>query len=302
MTRDSLEARTESKQPQCPAETGMDARAVTYFAIRILLGVAAAALAWKLLAPTTRRIRRPILRAAALFSVLAFAFWVGYQMGGILIPFGTGLLVAILAGRPAIRAAKRVQRPLVRNAAAFFLVPPYLVILFLVGFFVGQIPMSSGDRQCLICGQLEGEVSYFGMPVSLTEHRGGTDQEFKMWFVKEIDLRHDHDWAPMGCHYSFTGVTCYMRPYKDYFHALPRLPDTALARSIVQRVSYSSPEERRNMFGCFSWYKPCSHSDNAPTPVNYGEPWRSLAEQKISAGEDLDKQLSLWLKCHPGWR
>lgn len=229
-----------------------------------------------------------------------------------------GVAAAMLVGRPLMRWVNAIRRPRARVAAALLLVSPTLAIVFVVGCFVGSLPMESGDWQCLACGRLVGEVRYFSVPVSSCARDGGPEREFEAWFLKVVSGQHSHDWAPMGCHRSATAITCYRRPYQNYFRALPRVPDAQIAASMARKVAGASQDRRRQILACIGRFGPvCTHRVGAadlPPGLSQeeefmlirqaydGELWRTLAEGGTMTAERFRPLYTQWQKFHPDWR
>jgi hypothetical protein len=156
-------------------------------------------------------------------------------------------------------------------------------------------PLGEGDWRCFVCGAVEHRVEYRRWvlqrgPVSPSRKDELGSPAFRLWYDREIGKPHEHDWMPIGCHYSAAGrVSCSESPGWPFYEVLPRLPDPKVAEALVDRLQRADHEERWRMIRDFEW----SQSDS---------PFHSIMDGRVMTREAFDVAYASWLSGHPAWQ
>ncbi len=150
---------------------------------------------------------------------------------------------------------------------------------------------SHGKWRCAVCAfgeerdELLGIVVRRGPETSGSEDEHTAAQAFHEWYAAHFPGPHRHLWISVGCHYSAGGVGCSFYPSRDWYVALPRVPDLELARHLLARVERSDPIPARHLLYGFD-----------------GEIWTRLASGESMPNEEVSKGIDAWLAEHPEWR
>jgi len=153
--------------------------------------------------------------------------------------------------------------------------------------------MSEGTWFCPVCGALEERLTYFGFTVERwpPDRSRGSEQarRYARWFSATVPLAHAHGWTPVGCHGSFSRVTCSLTVDASVFHvAVPLVPDADVARGLVLRLASADLVQRQAMLADLQ------RSEDGPL--------LRLASGDAISREVFDQEHTVWLTEHPHWR
>ena len=167
----------------------------------------------------------------------------------------------------------------------------FLTIATIVG--CGAMPnVDRGTWYCRVCGRAEertaGVLSVDREELEASHPDYDVTRNFHEWFEGSVDLEHDHDWTPSGCHYRGSTVYCSDQVSDlTFYRSLPYLPDQELAREILGRFVTRDPEGWRSMI---------SDLQQDPGPFAAVEARKPITSAEFAAAyED-------WSAAHPLWR
>jgi hypothetical protein len=166
-------------------------------------------------------------------------------------------------------------------------------LMFATALPIGAIAGSSferGEWRCTICGASEYQLRLGSRCLLSGSRSDPSGRGFEGWYVREIRQPHGHDWSlAQGCHFSGSAVGCHFDAGGAYFSAIPHLPSTAIAVSMVLRMQRASSSERLDLIRGF----PRAEMD---------EPFASLRKGASMTSEQFAGDYSDWLQTHPEWR
>jgi hypothetical protein len=221
----------------------------------------------------------------------AFACVRSYEMKSALVLPILVILTAAWAWWRLHRALGRCSNQTLRLAGRALL--PWALTLATVLLITGSI--DRGTWQCEVCGKLVEHTSFLSVPIASREPTEPEDvltaaHRFEAWYTARFGAHDNHEWSGVGCHYRkswwWKSVACAEEPLLGWYIALPRVPDQAIARAMLEKFRDAGHRKRVELVAGLR-----------------GAPWDALeSEEGVPAPERFLDEHAVWLASHPEWQ